>query len=240
MSLQKTFLRVLQEHSFRPLGSKKEQKSNFRLIAATNRNLNEMVEAGKFRDDLLYRLRTIVIESPALRHRPEDIKDLAMYHLGRFCEKSRIMMKGFSPDFFEVLRSYPWPGNVRELVHTLEGVVVSAQNEPILYPYHLPTHIRTEAARASLGSRGNPPAGEGSLAEKDFLSAEPLLTFKDYRVKLLEKGEKRYFNRLVSYAGGNVQEACRLSGLSRSRLYYFLQRHTISLSGSIPPESNKS
>lgn len=239
-SLQKTFLRVLQEHRFRPLGGKNEEKSNFRLVAATNRNLDEMVRAGKFRSDLLYRLRAIVIESPPLRERREDIKYLAMYHVGKFCEKSRIMVKGFSPEFFETLESHHWPGNVRELFNTMDRVLVAAQDEPILYPYHLPIHIRAEAARATLSDKGGPMDIKDGTRGTDFSTDEPLPPFKEYRIRLLEDGEKRYFARIVSLSGGNIKEACRLSGLSRSRLYFFLQKHGVSASPHPTIEKDKS
>lgn len=84
--MQKAFLRVLQERRFRPLGSKHETESNFRLVAATNRNLEEMVETGLFRKDLLFRLRSINIDLPPLKARPEDIKDLVLYHTAKMCE----------------------------------------------------------------------------------------------------------------------------------------------------------
>lgn len=239
-SLQKAFLRVLQEHRFRPLGSEKEEKSNFRLVVATNRDLDEMVEAGKFRDDLLYRLRSFVIKLPPLRKRPADIKDLAMYYMAKVCEKTRIMTKGFSPDFFEVLGAYHWPGNVRELFQTIDSVLTVAHDEPIIFPTHLPVHIRAEAARASLDKKKRPPASADNIVEKDLLSIEQVLPFKDYRKKLLDNGEKRYFNYIASLAKGNIAQACRISGLSRSRLYHFLQKYDISLSSGARLESSES
>lgn len=240
LSLQKSFLRVLQEHSFRPIGSKKEEKSNFRLIAATNRNLDEMAKQEKFRDDLLYRLRTIVIESPPLRQRSEDIKDLAIYHVGKFCKESRIMMKAFSSDFFEILGSHPWPGNVRELYHTLDSVVIAAQDEPMLYPYHLPTHVRVNATRALLNKNCEHCSDEDSKDDEDIFTEEPLLPFKEYRSRVMEKGEKWYFNHIATLAVGDIKKACELSELSRSRFYHFLNKHNISFSISIRPESKES
>ncbi|RLB62102.1 MAG: sigma-54-dependent Fis family transcriptional regulator, partial [Deltaproteobacteria bacterium] len=109
MTLQKSFLRVLQEHRFRPVGSNKEVESEFRLIAATNRDLDAMVESGEFRSDLLFRLRTFIIELPPLRERREDIKELARYHIDKFCNQYSLDSKGFSPEFLQTLMSYPWP-----------------------------------------------------------------------------------------------------------------------------------
>ena len=88
LPMQKSFLRVLQERHFRPLGSIKEIKSNFRLIAATNRNLENLVHSGRFREDLLFRLRTLTIMLPPLREHPEDIADIALYHIARICKRS--------------------------------------------------------------------------------------------------------------------------------------------------------
>lgn len=240
LSLQKAFLRVLQEYRFRPLGSKKEEKSNFRLVTATHRNLDKMVKAGKFRDDLLYRLRSLVVEAPPLRQRLEDIRDLSMHHMSSVCEKSRIMTKGFSPEFFAILASYHWPGNVRELFNTIHSALTVARDEPIIYPNHLPVHIRAKAARAALSKQSMPLADKEGIAHEDLLSTEHLMPFKDYRTKLLENGEQSYFAQIASLAKGNIKEACRISGLSKSRLYFFLQKHDISLSKGARPESSKS
>jgi two-component system NtrC family response regulator len=109
---QKSFLRVLQEHRFRPVGSKKELESDFRLVAATNRNMDKMAQEGHFRDDLLFRLKSFVIELPALRERSEDIRELARHHIDRFCEKYGLTPKGFSPEFLDTLKAHPWPGNI--------------------------------------------------------------------------------------------------------------------------------
>ena len=148
--IQKAFLRVLQEHRFRPVGAKRETESDFRLIAATNRNLEKMVEDGTFRSDLLFRVQTLTIELPALSARKDDIKELAMYHMARVCERYQIGTKGFSPEFFDALMAYDWPGNVRELVNALERAISDAYHEPTLFPKHLPLDLRVKVARSSV------------------------------------------------------------------------------------------
>ncbi len=153
LHFRKTFLRVLQEHKFRPVGSGREVNSDFRLIAATNRNLDQMVGISQFRSDLLFRLRSFAIELPPLRERPEDVKDLCRFYVDRFCERYGLAPKGFSPDFLEALTAYHWPGNVRELANTIERALASARFEPILFSKHLPTGIRVELARASMEKR---------------------------------------------------------------------------------------
>ena len=230
LPLQKSFLRVIQEHRCRPVGSKTEETSDFRLISATNRNLDLMVESAAFRSDLLFRLRSLTIELPPLRERPEDIKDIAMHHMAECCEKARIMMKGCSPDFFDALQSYPWPGNIRELFNALENAIAVAGSESILYPNHLPLAIRAAMARSSVEKNIDDTKPEVESAPQDEThSQEHLPDFKMYREKLLESGEKKYFTQVVSLSGGDIKEACRIAGLSKSRLYYFLQKHGLSL-----------
>jgi two-component system NtrC family response regulator len=142
LTVQKAFLRVLQERRFRPLGSNVEIASDFLLIAATNRNLQEMVREGTFRSDFLFRLRSFMIELPPLRDRGDDIDGIAKYYAAKLCDRHGIGLKGFSPDLLSALRSYRWPGNVRELLHALERALAAAFHEPTLFPQHLPEHVR--------------------------------------------------------------------------------------------------
>jgi two-component system NtrC family response regulator len=148
-AIQGVFLRVLQEHRFRPVGALVEVESNFRLVCATNRDLNQMVVAGLFREDLLYRLQAVTIEVPPLRERRQDIRELVLRHVDRICKRWDVKAKGYSPDFFEILATYDWPGNVRELVNTLEHVITNAADDPILFPKHLPAPIRIAFADMS-------------------------------------------------------------------------------------------
>ena len=229
-TLQKAFLRVLQEHRFRPVGSKHEETSDFRLITATNRNLDHMVELGAFRSDLLFRLRSFVIELPPLRARREDVKELAMYFMARACEKVGVMMKGFSTDFFGVLEAYEWPGNVRELFSTVQSAMTSAYDEPILYPSHLPIDVRIKAARSSHAGKAASSTDSSHLIRGGSRTEEPLPVLSEFRRQLLENGERDYFTEVLARACGDASKACRISGLSRSRLYYFLQKLNLSLS----------
>ena len=139
LAMQSSFLRVIQEHRFRPVGDKEEIASDFRLIAASNRDLEDMVRKGQFREDLLFRLRAFTIEIPPLRKRSQDIRELALYYMSKLCKQYGMAKKIFDPGFLNVLDAYSWPGNVRELIHALESALVVAQNEPDLFPKHLPT-----------------------------------------------------------------------------------------------------
>ncbi|KUG27829.1 sigma-54 dependent dna-binding response regulator [hydrocarbon metagenome] len=163
LSLQKSFLRVLHERRFRPVGSLAETASDFRLVAATNRDLAGMIEAGTFRNDLYFRLKTISLELPPLRQRPEDVAPLTLYCLGRLGERYGMPHKGFDADFLAILQEYDWPGNVRELENVLERAFVAAGREKTLYPMHLPQDVRIRVTRRSLvRSRGHGPAPAGA------------------------------------------------------------------------------
>ncbi|MBP8645740.1 MAG: sigma-54-dependent Fis family transcriptional regulator [Syntrophobacteraceae bacterium] len=219
MSLQKAFLRVLQERRFRPLGSSQEIESNFRLVAATHRDLDLMTQQGAFREDLLFRLKAFTIDLPPLKGRTEDIKELARYHMDQFCERYGLAPKGFSPEFIETLVVYPWPGNVRELVNALDRSLIAARLDPTLFPAHLPMDIRVEVARTSLSCK--PFAEE----EKDEGPVPVLPRLRDFREALLTQAEKQYLQDLMTFCKGNMDKACEISGVSLSRMYALLQKH---------------
>ncbi|WP_167941985.1 sigma-54-dependent transcriptional regulator [Desulfobaculum xiamenense] len=238
MSLQKSFLRVLQEKRFRPVGDTREEQSDFRLIAATNKDLEAMVREGRFREDLLFRLKTITIELPPLRSRPEDIRPLAMYHVTNLCEEYCLPVKGFGSDFFEVLGAYSWPGNVRELFNVLERAFVASGQEKTLYAMHLPHDIRIKVAKASLGGKGGPcretprpgleathvpavDAKSGSpFAGLDALFVGPLPNLRDFKTIM----EKRYLEYLMERYDGDLASILKVSGLSRSHYYALLKK----------------
>ncbi len=221
LSIQKNFLRALQERNFRPVGGRHEVTSDFRLIAASNRNLDEMVKQNQFREDLLFRLRSFTIDLPPLRERPEDIRDLAIYHMALLCERLGIETKDFSQEFFDVLTNYPWPGNVRELIHALERALITGRHERILFPNHLPTHIRIHMVRASIS--------EYETTEKGLDKTPKLFPrLQEVREKAIAEAERKYLEDLISFTKGDIKEACRISGLSRSRLYLLLKKNQIS------------
>lgn len=144
---QKVFLRLLQERRFRPIGSNEELESDFRVVAATNRNLTEMAAGGTFRSDLLFRLQGLIIEIPPLRNRGKDVFLLVQYALNRTLAQYNLKSKVFSSDALQALASYPWPGNVRELMHAVEASVLAAHSEPLILMQHLPIHMRAQAVR---------------------------------------------------------------------------------------------
>jgi two-component system, NtrC family, response regulator len=222
-AIQKTFLRVLQEHRFRTVGGKQEIESKFRLLSATNKDLSQMVSEGRFREDLLFRLRTLSVELPPLRTHREDIKELAIHFVTKICERYGIGIKGFSSDFLEALMAHEWPGNVRELINALERAISAAYHEPTLFPKHLPTEIRVLLARASVFKELPAQESEGRQAQ----ARSSLPPLKDFRDAAIARAEKGYLEDLVRISAGSIKDACRISGLSRPRLYALLKQYNI-------------
>ncbi|MBW2605023.1 MAG: sigma-54-dependent Fis family transcriptional regulator [Deltaproteobacteria bacterium] len=233
LSIQKTFLRTLQEKKFRPVGSSREIKSDFRLISATNQDLDAMVKEGRFRKDLLFRLRTFNIDLPPLRKRPEDVKELTRHFIFRICEHHRIKIKGFAPEFLALLAAYHWPGNVRELINTLEKAIISDPENPTLYPMHLPAGIRIRHAQAAVARKRRQNNSDVTAEVKSeprlYFSGliESNLPMQEFREKIIGESEMRYLRHLMDVTQHNVRKACRISGLSSSRLYTLLRKYGI-------------
>jgi DNA-binding NtrC family response regulator len=150
-STQAKVLRVLQEEEFERLGGTKTLKVDVRVIAATNKDLEEAIEKGEFREDLFYRLNVVSIDIPPLRDRPEDIEPIALFFLRKFAGDLKKKIDGFAPDALRLLREYHWPGNVRELNNTLERAVLMAEGERIeASDLSLPELAAEEADRSNL------------------------------------------------------------------------------------------
>lgn len=232
LTVQKMFLRVLQERMYRPVGSRVELSSDFRLISATNRDLEAMCAAGEFREDLLFRIRAMHIELPPLRDRQGDLSRLVRFHLERIGADSGQPAKSVSTEFMQALAAHQWPGNVRELVNTLEQASVAAGSAPMLYPEHLNVALRVGAARDALQSPAQEPAAGATIPAEDPAASGPLPTFKEYRNNVVDKAEAEYMRAVLRQCGGSVPEACAVSGLSRTRLYGLLKKHGLSPSTS--------
>ncbi len=230
LPMQKAFLRVLEERRFRPLGGKQEVASDFRLVCATNRSLEEMVRQRTFRSDLLFRLRAMTIELPPLRERQMDIKDLVIHHTTRICDRYQLGTKGFSPDFFDVLCCYDWPGNVRELVHTLERTISVASHEPTLFPNHLPDHLRIQVTRSAVGEGGSGRCPTRAVSGGPERRLPPI---RDVREAAIAEAEEKYLRKLMEATEGGIEEAQRVSGLSRARLYALLRKYGLSGAGRV-------
>lgn len=219
LNIQKTFLRLLQEHEYRPVGSTKQQYSDFRVVAATNRDLKACVKEGKFRNDLLFRLQAYTIELPELKSRLEDVRELVLHFVSKLCQRYGLEIKGIAADFAETLLNYDWPGNVRELYQAMEQVFTHPHLGPTCFAIHLPEKFRIQQARAGVKSKNSLP----TAMEK---AGKTVPTWSAYK----QKCELDYLSELKLAAGGNVTEAARISQISRTRLYQLLEKYNISFS----------
>ncbi|MFH2091968.1 MAG: sigma-54 dependent transcriptional regulator [Pseudomonadota bacterium] len=218
MQLQRSFLRVIENMTYSPLGSKEDKTSNFRVIATTSQDLDDLSDQGLFRKDLLFKLNGINIYLPELKAIPSDTIKMALFYIEHFCKKYNISPKGISPECFDIISAYEWPGNVRELINAIDKAIASARNESTLYSIHLPAYIKARVVKQSF----MPPAVIEKSNADDYEEGKfPLLK------KLLEEAEKEYLTALVSYLRGNVKKACRISGLSKSRMYARLKKYKI-------------
>jgi two-component system NtrC family response regulator len=198
LSVQAKLLRVLQDREIDPLGSERTQKVDVRVIAATNRDLRQLVAAGKFQEDLYYRLNVIPIALPALRERREDIPLLVEHFLRRFARDSGKRIDGVEATVMAELVRYDWPGNVRELENTIERAVVLATG-PLL----------TRETLWLMGATATPSSGLPSMR----LHAN------------LEWAEKETIRRALEQANGVKKDAAELMGISQRALSHYLQKY---------------
>lgn len=201
-NLQAKLLRVLQEGSFIPVGSTREQKVDVRILSATNRDLTKMIEEGKFREDLFYRLNVITVELPALRERPDDIVLLVEHFLSRATQKQGSTPKVVSDDVIECFRRYPWRGNVRELENEVERMVILGKDQEVLDLDLLSSRIREY---------------QGSdLPQKTGLKFA------------VEDLEKKMIKDALERLGGNKSQAAKELGISRSNLIQKAKQYNLS------------
>jgi two-component system response regulator GlrR len=199
LSIQAKVLRVLQERQFYPLGSEKLVEVDVRMIVATNKDLEDLVKQGLFREDLFYRIHVIPLFLPSLRERKEDIPLLVEHFLKRFSQQMKKEVKGVTPAAMQKLMLYDWPGNVRELENTIEyGVAMTQQdliNEELI------------------------------LQPKGVSSPGPLKSLKEAR----DDYEKSYLIHLLEICGGNISKAAKLAGKYRADLYDLLKKHNLNI-----------
>ncbi len=200
LELQPALLRAIEASRITPLGSDKEIEVDYRLLAATNRSLFDAVEAGRFRQDLYYRLNVIAIEIPPLRERVDDILPLARH----FLTQEKTDNKRLSRAAAQSLVNYPWPGNVRELANAIERARLLSQTDVIL-PEHLPPVVRGPTVRTVQETR------------IPVMSPQP-------DVKTLEQNEAEIIRRVLEQTGGNRTRAAELLGITRRGLIYKLKR----------------
>lgn len=222
-NIQKSFLRVLQERIYRPVGGIMEVFSDFRLVAATNKSLEEMVEKGLYRRDLLFRLQAFRMNLPNLQGRETDIKELVNHFLDKICKEHGQKHKGLSSEVIDAFTCYHWPGNIRELIHSLEHAVISARNDSIIYPEHLPVNLRVFITQKFMAVKATPQ----SSVEKAVPAQDEFPKLKDYRARTLAGAERKYLLELLLASDNNIPRACELSGLSRPRLYALIKKYSL-------------
>ena len=199
-ALQSKLLRVLQEREFEPLGSERTERVDVRVIAATNRDLRQMVSDGRFQEDLYYRLNVIPIHIPPLRERPEDIPALVEHFVAKHSQRAGKRITGLEVGVLEALQVSEWPGNVRELENTVERAVVLSQS----------TTIGPDVVRI-LGVGSAPSAGLPSLTLR----------------RNLEWAEKETVRRALESAGGVKKDAAQAMGISQRALSYYLAKYRV-------------
>jgi DNA-binding NtrC family response regulator len=210
-SIQVKLLRFLGERTFERLGSNKTLSADVRLLAATNKNLAGLVQEGKFREDLFFRLKVVEIALPPLRARIEDIPLLAQRFLEEFAQENNKPVRGFKPESMALIERYRWPGNVRELRTAVEHAVVLCRGERVS-PRELPLTVRGEEAPLVLSGTARPTAGVENAAPTE-------MNVKD--------AEKQLIIRALKETGGNRTEAAKKLGMSRRTLHRKL--HTYQL-----------
>ena len=240
LAMQVKLLRVLQERELTRVGGEEVLRVDVRLIAATNRNLLREIDAGRFREDLFYRLNVVTLQVPPLRERPEDIPLLAQDFLTRFAEKNRKPIKGFTPQAMDRLLRHPWPGNVRELMNAVERAVVLSRNDYIdAAELSLLTQERGGAAPSSFATAAvsPPPAAapaippaagtEAGIANHPGSSgqADGPASPAGPPAASLEAVERETILRTLAEAGGNKSEAARRLGITRRTLHQKLRRY---------------
>jgi DNA-binding NtrC family response regulator len=197
LGMQKKLLRFLEEKTFVRVGETRRRVSQVRIVAATNRDLIREVQAGRFREDLYYRLKVIEIGIPPLRERSEDIPLLIEWYLTRLNRKLNRKITGISPAALKLLVTYQWPGNIRELVNLLEQVM-TFHNPEVLEVRHFPATLQALTA------------------------ALPSQTFSELKEHVLEEAGRTYFYSLMHHFHGNITKVADYAGINRRHIHRLL------------------
>ena len=213
-SAQTKLLRVLQDHEIIPVGSTTPIKVDVRVIAATNRDLSKMVEAGSFREDLFYRLNVGLIHSPSLRDRVDDIPLLVEYFATRISDQMAVPRKDFSEEVYMILKDYRWPGNIRELRNIVERMLILGGH--IIVPEDLPSEIRQSP---------------GNVKKLATASHQEINLSQDFKPIPWEKWkwmmEKEYIIKVLRFCNGNISEAARVLEVRRPTIHKWLNNYQI-------------
>lgn len=210
VTLQAKLLRTLQDGKIRPVGANQEKETNVRILAATNQDLEQEIEEGRFREDLFFRLETFTLKIPPLREREEDLELLAGKFLQTFQVSTGKNITGFDDQAQQMLTGYNYPGNVRELKNAVERAVTFCDGR-LVKPEHLPARIREAQARISLSGQNQFPG--------EFQDDGPLLS--------LAQIEKNYIRHVLKKVNNNKRKAASILGIGRRTLYRKLEQTDI-------------
>jgi DNA-binding NtrC family response regulator len=220
---QVALLRFLQDHEYRPLGAARSRTANVRVIGATNAQLAELVRAGRYRQDLLYRLNVLTLDVPPLRERADDAVVLAEAFLRKLCGHYKLAGRRFHCDAIAALRTYDWPGNVRELENLVHREFLLADGDELRLsslPCGSSVERRVSARRSSDTS---PPDAPLALVQ-----AAGCVAFREAKARAVADFEREYVRELLRQSGGNVSLAARLAGKERSRFNRLVRKYQLS------------
>jgi DNA-binding NtrC family response regulator len=205
--LQSKLLRILEEHSLVRLGGKRVIRVDFRLLTATNEDLEELVREQRFREDLYYRIHVMPVYLPPLRERADDIPLLVDHFVRLYCAANHMLLKPVSDDALQVLKRYPWPGNVRELENTVQRIVLMADGDTITAK-DLPKDLVQAAGRDAHNRFRVPPSG--------FHLENEVLNY-----------EKRWVEAALGQAQGIKTKAAKLLGVNKDKMKYLCRKHDL-------------
>ena len=215
--MQTKILRVLQDQTFERVGGTETIRTNARIIAATNRNLEQAIEDKQFRSDLYYRLNVYTIDLPPLRERGEDVALLANYFLRRFAKELNKEVTGFAVEAIALINGYSWPGNVRELQSTVKHALLEATG-PVIVPAYLPQILRgdkiAEVSDAHVAGTSNATSFDFSAMTRDLLAAGS----DDIHRELISLAEREVFSEVLQQTNGNLTQAAKRLGITRTTL----------------------
>jgi len=213
LGMQAKILRAIQEREIMRVGGTESIKVDARIIAATNRNLEQLLKEGRFREDLYYRLKVIPIECPPLRDRGDDIELLAMHFLQKAALASARKVRGITPDALEALKAYAWPGNIRQLEWALERAVVLGESEDVQLSDLPPEILQPVIAPAVVGPSGaRPPVGPAT-------ARQPVIQEGSW-----EEHEKAKMLEALERTNWNITRAAQLLGMTFRTLQYRLEK----------------
>lgn len=218
--MQVKLLRALQEKKFTPVGSNREVKTNARIIAATNRNLEKMMETGDFREDLFYRLNVMPIFLPPLRDRPDDIPELAVSFLEKFSKEHGKVITGIQPEVLEMMKKYRWPGNIRELENIIERAFI-VEGSTMMTLASLPDQMKTTpAARLTeSGSKTAQQSTPGGGADGEALDFE---VFK-------EQAEREFIVSALKANKGKINQTVAQANIPKNTLLRKIRKYSINV-----------